>query len=149
MRKRFDRSSLTPHCRRGTTLIEVLAGLVILGTLLVSVSVARGRFLRQWAAAHHPLSAVRATDVMLARWLAGPPQNVPLHGQGTLDGAPNCVWATRVVTDSASARLGALVVRVEVFDRSAGVAREPLFQVEFLLHDYRRAKTPQPVASGG
>ena len=34
--------------RRGLTLIEVMAGLLILGTLLVTLVEARGRYLHQW-----------------------------------------------------------------------------------------------------
>lgn len=133
------------------TLIEVLAGLVILGTLLVSVSVARGRFVRQRAEADRRLAVVRAADAALARWLSGPPQNVPLRGEGTLDGAPGCGWTTRTVADPAAGRLGAVVVRAEFFDRSQSArgAREPLFGVEFLVHDFRKPVAPAAAAEAG
>src|SRR6266404_4194709 len=132
MRKQFDRSLATTRFRRrGTTLIEVLAGLVILGTLLVSVAAARGRFLRQWAEADRRLAIVKATDAMMANWLAGPAQNVPLRGEGPLSGVSECVWRARIVPNPEARHLGAVVVRAEVFDRSVPGRREPLLGVEF------------------
>src|SRR5881394_3936045 len=95
MRRRCVTQSKT-H-RRGATLIEVLAGLVILGTLLVAIAAARGRFARQWVEADRRLAAVRAADKMLADWMAGAEQNIPLQAQGELPGVPKCVWRTREI----------------------------------------------------
>ena len=130
------------------TLIEILAGLVILGTLLVSVAVARGRFLRQIAEADRRLAAIRAADALLATWMSGPAQNVPVNKQGLLDPARNLTWQTRAIPDPNASRLGAIVVRLEVFDQSTSVSdrtSSALFTVEFLLHDFR---TPRPVTQG-
>ena len=135
MNRRFGTSSTT-H-RPGVTLIELLAGLVILGTLLVSIAAARGRFSRQWAEADRRLSAVRAADKMLAEWMAGAEQNIPIQSQGELAGVPNCSWRTREIRSPAAEELRARVVRLEVFDRTSR-SREPLFYVEFLVHDYRQ-----------
>src|SRR5437763_958795 len=95
MNRRCETSSKT-H-RPGVTLIEVLAGLVILGTLLVSIAAARGRFARQWVEADRKLSAVRAADKMLADWMSGAEQNIPVQSQGDLAGVPKCSWRTREV----------------------------------------------------
>lgn len=131
---------------RGVTLIEIVAGLVILGTLLVSVSIARARFLRQWAEADRKLTAVRAADKLMARWMSGPPQNVPLAGEGPLEGAANFTWRTRIFRDPAASDLGALLVRLEVNDLAAPAGRkQPGFAVEFLVHDFR----PQINREGG
>jgi len=126
------------HCRRGTTLIEVLAGLVILGTLLVSIAAARSRFQRQWSQADRRVAAVRATDSMLADWLAGAPQNISTHGSGPLPGMPDCTWRTRVIAARGAADVQAVVVRLEVFDRGTGGSGEAMFNVDFLLHDFRK-----------
>jgi hypothetical protein len=125
------------------TLIEILAGLVILGTLLVSVAIARGRFLRQIAEADRRLVAVRAADALLATWMSGPPQNVPVGKQGILDPVLSLTWRTRAIRDPDASRLGAIIVRMEVFDASSSALKNagaPVFTVEFLLHDFR---TPQ------
>jgi type II secretory pathway pseudopilin PulG len=116
---------------RGTTLIEVLAGLVVLGTLLVSVAIARGRFVRQWSEADRKLAAAATADAQVARWLAGPPDAVPINGEGPVGSPANCAWRTRVVPDESAAKLGAAVVRYEIADRSA--ANVVLVRVDFLL----------------
>jgi hypothetical protein len=133
---------------RGATLIEILAGLVILGTLLVSVAIARGRFLRQLAESDRRLAAVRSADKLLATWMSGPPQNVPIGSAGMLEKPDDFSWSTRPARDPAAARLGAILVRMEVFDRSRTAstgAGAPVFAVEFLLHDYR---LPRPAPQG-
>src|SRR4029434_11142198 len=95
-----------PFCSRrrpaGMTLVEVIAGLVVLGTLLAAVTVARGRFLRQWAEADRRVPATRAADALLSEWLSGSPQAVPIRSQGPLvGGAANQIWRTQVIRDSA------------------------------------------------
>ncbi|MCC6680516.1 MAG: prepilin-type N-terminal cleavage/methylation domain-containing protein [Phycisphaeraceae bacterium] len=50
------------------SLIEVLAALVILGSLLSAVVVARGRFIHQSALARQRLEAVTLTDQLLEGW---------------------------------------------------------------------------------
>jgi type II secretory pathway pseudopilin PulG len=128
------------------TLIEILAGVVILGTLLVSVAIARGRFLRQTAEADRRLAAIREADALLATWMSGPPQNVPVGKDGVLDPAHNLTFRTRAIGDPDAARLGAIVVRLEVLDQSISAsnrASAPVFTVEFLLHDFRAPRPPQ------
>lgn len=57
-------------CLRSFTLIEVLAGLMILGTLLVSMILAKQSLLEQQARAHRKLDAVRLADALLSYWQA-------------------------------------------------------------------------------
>src|SRR3954464_10234738 len=87
------------HRRAGVTLVEVLAGLVLLGTVLASVTIARGRFMRQWAQAEQRLTAVHAADALMARWMSGGPQAVPVPAQGQVDDLPGYVWRTRSVAN--------------------------------------------------
>ena len=126
------RSRVSGHRRQGTTLIEVLAGLLLLGTLLVSVTVARGRFIQQWTAADRKLTAIRWADSQIAQWLAGPVTAVPVGGEGTLDAPAKCSWRTRRVADTSAESLGAAVIRLEIIDRENGNAA--LASVDFLLH---------------
>jgi len=126
--------------RRGTTLIEVLAGLVVLGTLLASMAVARGRFMRQWADADRRLQAVHGADALLARWLASPASHVPAPSSGALDGAPGFTWRTTVMRDRGATSLGAFIVRLDVFD--ADVSRQkPVLSVDFLRHEVSPRQT--------
>jgi prepilin-type N-terminal cleavage/methylation domain-containing protein len=128
------RRILTPT-RRGMTLIELLAGLVVLGTVLASVTIARGRFVRQWSEAQQRLEATRAVDAMVAGWLSGPRAKVPIGVRGTVPGMKQHVWQTTVRPDKAAEAVGASVVRLEVFDRAdADTARRmPVVAIELLV----------------
>jgi hypothetical protein len=114
------------------TLIEIVAGLVILGTILASLAVARGRFARQWAAADQKLAAVKALDAQVAEWMNVPGAAVPLNRQGALADAPAYVWRTRVLREEP--KLSAIVVRVEALDRKHVSDRAPAASVDLLVH---------------
>jgi len=123
-------TSSVPWRRRGVTLIEALAGLVILGTLLTAVTVARSRANHQYVQAQQRLAASRALDAQLAAWFSGPTPAVPLNSQGTLVGAPHLRWRTTTRTDAVMTTLHALVARVEVFDASS---RSAVLSVEVVV----------------
>src|SRR5688572_24955873 len=97
--------------RRAMTLIELLAGLVVLGTVLASICIARGRFLRQSAEAQRRIEATRAVDQLLDRWLSGPADRIPVAAQGSFYGSRQQVWRTTPRRDRAAETLGAMVVR--------------------------------------
>ena len=123
------------RARRGTTLIEVLAGLVILATLLAAVTVARGRFLRQWADADAKLRAARAADAMIAGWTTADTISVPADAAGALDGVPGCRWRTHVIPSTTADDLGARVVRLDVSRRltaAEGGREVPVLSVDLL-----------------
>jgi type II secretory pathway pseudopilin PulG len=121
------------------TLIEVLAGLVVLGTLLVAVAVARARFIRQWSEADRRLRATRATDAMLATWFTGDSASIPTNARGLLDDAPtDFAWRTHAVPNRDAAELGATIVRLDVFDRRTATSEgalqtTPIVSVDLLL----------------
>lgn len=137
MREKCDPFSRPPRGRRrsGLTLTEVLAGLVLLTTVLSAVFVARGRFLRQWADADRQLAASRAADALISHWLASPVDRVPVRGEGDLAGVAGCRWQTRRVLDSTAASLGAKLIRLEVTRVPDGTpnAERLVLAVEFLL----------------
>ena len=140
MSEKCSPSSMPPGGRRRSalTLTEVVAGLVLLTTVLSAVFVARGRFLRQYADADRKLAASRAVDVMIADWLAGPADRVPVRGEGELPGVKGCQWKTSRVTDTTAQALGTKLVRLEVTQIPDGVtsrADRVVLAVEFLLPD--------------
>jgi hypothetical protein len=116
------------------TLIEIVAGLVILGTILASLAVARGRFARQWRSADQKLVAVRALDGLIADWLNVPGGAVPLNRQAAVADAPAYVWRTTVLRDDAAAKLSAAVVRVEIFERRQMDRGVPVASVDLMVH---------------
>jgi hypothetical protein len=114
--------------RRAATLIEVLAGLVVLGTVLSAVVIARGRFVRQWAVAEQRLDAVRAADGLVGSWMSGIGSVVPLRGEGVLESG--YLWRTEPVVDENARKLDAVVVRLELYRREAGA--KPVLAMELL-----------------
>ena len=115
--------------RRATTLIEVIAGLVILGTILAALLIARGRFAQQEAMAQRKLAATRSLDALVSQWLNGPVGAIPVSARGDL-GESNQTWRTHLIPDPSAESLGAHVMRVEVFDRNA---RQPILTLDLLL----------------
>src|SRR4051812_8008804 len=73
------------RARRAMTLIEVVGGLALLGTLLVGVLLAKAKFTRQAATADRKLQAVSAADELLVAWRQDP-LALPRDGVGTVPG---------------------------------------------------------------
>ena len=131
----------------------MLAGLVLLGTVLASAAVARGRFMRQWAQAERRLQATRAVDAMLADWTRGGWRTIPTSGRGRLADVEGCYWRATKVADRTAGSLGATVVRVEVVDTAAAASRaedeavraeRPLVVVELMVRDQPRETGAAP-----
>ena len=113
------------------TLIEIVVGLVILGTILASLAIARGRFARQWAAADRKLTATRALDSLITGWMERP--LVPVNRQGPLPDAKNFTWRTRAVR-APDPILQTATIRVEVFDGEKPRDDAPVLSVDLLVH---------------
>lgn len=105
----------------GLTLIEVIAAVVILGTILVGIVMAKSQHTRQAAATGRQNAAVRAADELIAGWWST--GNVPVGQSGPVESDASLTWRTSEVPNEAVARLGARVVRVEI--RSASPAGTP------------------------
>jgi prepilin-type N-terminal cleavage/methylation domain-containing protein len=128
--KPFSRKS-----RRGVTLIEVVAGLVVLAVLISAVTMARGRLLRGWSEGQKKLQATQAVDRMLAGWIGGGgSDSIPVPGQGMLEGVEECAWRTSWIAGGSANRLGAGVVRLEVLQ-----AGKRVIVIEILKHRRTRA----------
>jgi hypothetical protein len=116
----------------------VIAGLVVLGTVLASVVVARGRFLRQRALADRQLRAIEAADRLVDGWTAGGTSfdAVPRFGAGPLPGVEGYRWRTAERRDPGAAALASHVIRVEVWGREAEAQRQrPIVTLDLLVHD--------------
>ena len=120
-------------------MIEVVAGVVVLATVVAAVAIARGRFLRQWGDAERKLTAAREVDAMMTRWMDAPGALVvPSHG--ALEKTRGCEWAVQYVADPQAQTLGARVVRLEVVDRRVTNAK-PVLSIDFLVHYAPRLAT--------
>lgn len=127
----------------GLTLIEVVAALAILGTLLVGIVLAKSRYNDQLRHARAQAGAVERADQLIARWWASP-GGVPVGEEGVLPGGDRLRWRTRVVDNAEVAELGVRVVRVEIVDPVREARRDggdetrnngPLIVVDLVLPD--------------
>jgi len=134
--------------RRAMTLIEVLAGLVVLGTVLASVTIARGRFMQQAARAHQKIEATHAADELISSWLSGPPDAIPVPSQGSIESSSNLIWRTSWRPDRAAENLGARIVRLDVIDRAGRTGAPATLSVEFVVRDLRDRASPASQPSG-
>jgi hypothetical protein len=113
----------------GLTLIEVLAALALVGTLLVSVIMARAQHVRQLARAQRTLQVTAAVDNLLAGWWPPPPEppeenssskrtqtSIPSYGSGDLPGFDGLQWQTEPLADDSLETFGAWIIRLTVTD---------------------------------
>lgn len=147
--KRFLRCSPA----RGLTLIEVVAAIAILGTLLVGVVLAKSRHTRQRVDARRTVQAVQLSDAQLSQWWCSR-EGVPIGESGVLSEDQALHWQTRLVIDSGVMQLGARVVRYEVFVDDGKVGRDPdtpLIIVDLVVPDpavdAREAEASQEAAA--
>jgi prepilin-type N-terminal cleavage/methylation domain-containing protein len=124
--------------RRGLTLVEVIAGLALLSTLLVAVLTVTARTTRQSANATRRLQAIAGADRLLAGWWQDRAK-LPRESSGHVPGDAGFVWRTTPVRNDAVNALAASVIRLEVFDRQ----RTVLASVEIVLDDDKLAENPE------
>ncbi len=125
--------------RAGHTLIEVLAAIAILGTILVGVVLAKSRHTRQIERTQRQNAAVRAADELIAGWWASS-RGVPVGDSGVTASDASLAWKTHVVANREIEDLGARVVRVEIRIVDGKQEREPLVTVDLVLSDPDRGK---------
>lgn len=115
---------------RGFTLLEVLAALVVLGTLMTGTMLAKSRYARQSALADRKLDATREAERLLQGWWGDQPR-VPRDGRGTLAGG-ELTWKTSTQAIQAPGDAKLEVTRLEIFD-AADRTQPLLATVELLM----------------
>lgn len=113
------------------TLIEVLAGLAILSSVLVGVVLARSEHSRQWIDAQHRLEAIEAADKLASTWWSQ--SRFPAPGHGTTGKKTLFHWRTTRKTNRDLESHGVQPIRLELFDSSPGENSTPIIHVDFLL----------------
>jgi Tfp pilus assembly protein PilV len=122
--------------QRGITLIEVVASLALLATLLVALLQTKTGATLRIASAKQKLAAVGVADQMLATWWAGS-DHVPVPAEGTL---PNdLAWRTRFVANTSARAMRCEVVRLEMFSTSR--LDVPLVSVDLLQAPPNRSRS--------
>ena len=120
-----------PRRARGLTLVEVLAGTALLGTLLVAILVTKGRLAAQGRIAETRLAACAVLDSLLAEWWTDD-DGVPAEQAGDVPGDARWRWRMRTRSDGPVELPDGEVVIVELFDVGT-VDPEPAAAVELLL----------------
>ncbi len=127
-------STSTNCSRRGLTLIEVVAGLALMGTLLAAMLSAKSNFTRQHRHAQRVLAAVAAADDLLMnhwqdiRGLEG-------LGAGGFNQHDDLIWTATRINDSSANDWYCKIVRVQVMDAAGGPGDPPLVSVDLLVPD--------------
>lgn len=101
----------------GFTLIEVVVGLVIMASVLVTSLMAHRSHQRQLAGAKAKLTAVVLADDLLQQWSVVR-SGIPLAGSGPILGKPNWFWQTQLVGIAAPAGAEVKVIRLEIAERT-------------------------------
>src|ERR1700722_4369419 len=117
---------------RGLTLVEVIAGLTLLATLLASILVAFGSQARQIRAARDRMAAVEMADRLLGEWSS---QNA-LPPMGTEQAFPgNEEWRWRLMAGDRGEldASGVKSARLQVFRRDPRGADKVLASVDVLV----------------
>lgn len=122
-------------CRtKGATLVEVMAGLVLLGTLLVAVINAKAGHVRQWSRANDRLQAIAAADALLDSWWQNPA--ILPRSAGGQTGTGPWRWRTRLVDNYQTDNLPIQIVRLELYNQTdSNTMNDPLVIVDLVLPD--------------
>jgi len=115
---------------RGFTLVEVVVGMILLATLLVSVLQAYGLHHRQLRHARDQLTATQLADRQLSDWMTTS-SGVPVFAGGTVFGQPGWSWRTQRIGQRLLAGLPVDIIRYEIFSLQRRTGRQlPLCSVD-------------------
>jgi hypothetical protein len=121
--------------RCGITLVEVICGLGLAGTLLVSLILAHAAHARQIRQAHSKLDAVRALEDLRQRWTISEVTFEPGEWR-TVPGHPAFLYGiTERPPQAGAVALGCRIHRLEIFAADAPRSARPLASVDLLLVD--------------
>ena len=96
------------------SLIEAVAGTVLLASLLVSVLAARDRLMVRSRVVAQRAQAAEVIDELLRDWWQDLP-GLPRGGEGEVPGRPGWRWRTATLEREDAAAVGGQVVQVDVF----------------------------------
>lgn len=115
---------------RAMTLIEVVAGLALMASVLTGILAVKGRCVHQARVTERRQQAIAAADAMLSAWWADH-HAFPVGRAGRLADSP-IGWRLLRVPNPRAESLGAQVVRLEMTDASEESDR-PCVSVEVLV----------------
>lgn len=117
------------------TLIETVAGLALLATLLASMLLIKLRATAQWSRANQRLEAVAAADHMLSSWWQDRGR-FPVGAEGQVPSNSTLTWRTMRIANPPIDQLRSQVVRLEI-SATGSLPIEPLVSVELILSNQK------------
>jgi type II secretory pathway pseudopilin PulG len=118
------------YCRPAFTLVEVVASLMLLGTLLVGILTAHRRHSEQVRGAKERLAAVAAAERLLEAWRADGVWGAT-STSGTFKDNSEFAWRWTITTPSELRRVGVAKGRLEIIKR-ASVDERPVVAIELV-----------------
>jgi type II secretory pathway pseudopilin PulG len=100
------------------TLIEVIAGLTLMATVLVGSLLSFAAHQKQRRFADAKIAAVTIADDLL-HVMSNSPDGIPATGRGRIPGQRNWFWQTSVVGAMAPAQTPIRVIRFEIMEQSS------------------------------
>lgn len=119
--------------RRGFILLEVVIGLVLLATVLVTSLLALGKQRRILRQANDRQQAISLADAFLTKWHQST-TGVPLWGSGPIVERAGWWWQTEVVANRLIFGKTRPIVRLQIIDRNSNSAKESVLISIELLH---------------
>ena len=104
--------------RRGLTLVEVVASIALLGTMLTIIILAQGRHQRQIQRARTRIKACEAAEKLLTQWYVQN-EDIPIDHTGQVSGDATFDWRTRTVDSHDVERIGATIVELSIWHATA------------------------------
>ena len=129
-----SRRSLRSWRRHGLTLLEVVAGLTLLATLLVGTILTYGSHIRQVKAAQQRLNATEIAERLLVEWYESE-DGPPIRDEQIIEGTEGLRWRTTPLEATDSNPFQARIVRLEIFDPKTGAEPLPLVYVDLLMSE--------------
>lgn len=121
---------------QGFTLIEVIVGLALMGSLLAAVTLATARYKRQLTLAEAKLEAVHVAQSVLAQWWQESFDAIPRNGSGEVtstDSTDGLSWRTHELPLQGDEPMGFAVVRFELYDQKQAKPESPLLTVDLAI----------------
>lgn len=147
------------------TLIEVIASLAILGTVLIGLVIAKAKHKHQSALAIQRIEACQIAEQILQDWWSSS-DGVPEHDSGDIKGKPDWKWQTSILpgpelveshsrpyqsdqqTDETSGALALQIIRLEILSPDDVVlASAELISREQIQAEFENDNDPSPILS--
>ena len=125
------------HERQGFTLIEVIAGTVLLGTLVAGIIVSTSAHQRKIRTARLRIEAAALADDLLNDWQQQT-EGIPLSGTGLLTADGRLHWQTRVVANRVLCGVPVHVVRLHLLHAQDPTDLKSLVSVDLVARQKLR-----------